>query len=211
MAQRLFSYSEVELGYSADQAILEAQRCLVCGPCSECLACVRACKVGAVVHEQSTQIVPLQIGAVIYAGEPAGCDQLPISDGQGLYRAQPDSALHGSAAAAQAMFDLFADSPGHATAAAASPAGMPRIGVFICQCGDQIAHVVDTETVRQHALRPDVVQAQVLPFSCSPEAAETILKAITDRGLTGLCWLPARAVQSTRHTKHPTASAARTI
>jgi heterodisulfide reductase subunit A-like polyferredoxin len=136
------------------------------------------------MHEQSTQIVPLQIGAVIYASDPAGYDQLSLSDGQGLYRAQPDSALHGSAAAAQAMFDLFADSPGHAVAAAPSPAGTPRIGVFICQCGDQIARTVDTETVRQRAaLWPDVVQAQVLPFSCSPEAAETIHKAIIDYGL----------------------------
>ena len=36
----------------------------------------------------------------------------------------------------------------------------PRIGVFVCNCGTNISHIVDTEAVRAHAqAQPDVVVA----------------------------------------------------
>ncbi len=186
LEQCLSSYAEVELGYSAAQAQAEAQRCLVCGPCSECLACVQACRPGAVIHEQHETVATLDVGAIIYAGDPAGFELLSPLAGQGLYRVAPDNPLVGSAAAARAMFDLF-DQRRTAPAAApraAAPAAVPRIGVFVCQCGDEIARVVDTEAVRDRARGwPDVVHAQVLPFSCSPEAAESIEAATTAHDL----------------------------
>jgi NADPH-dependent glutamate synthase beta subunit-like oxidoreductase/Pyruvate/2-oxoacid:ferredoxin oxidoreductase delta subunit len=185
MAQRLSSYAEVELGYSAEQAQTEAQRCLVCGPCSECLACVRACKAGAVIHDQHETFADLDVGAIIYAGDPAQFEYLPLAEGKGLYRVVPESPLMGSAAAARAMFDLFDERllwP--ASAASKDVSGPARVGVFVCQCGDQIASVVDTEAVRDRAaLWPDVVHAQVLPFSCSPEAAATMQEAIAAHSL----------------------------
>jgi coenzyme F420-reducing hydrogenase delta subunit/NAD-dependent dihydropyrimidine dehydrogenase PreA subunit len=210
MIQRLNSYAEVELGYTAPQAVAEAQRCLVCGPCSECLACVRACKPGAIVHDQHEQFVELDIGAVIYAddsprvtefphvlgdvrGFAAGGTREPVET-QGVYRVPPGSChdpLLGSAAAARAMFDLFAErtlptAPIRADLPAAVKARTvaPRVGVFVCQCGDQIAAVVDTETVRERAaMWPDVVHAEALSFSCSPQAAEVIGQAIVTHDL----------------------------
>jgi NADPH-dependent glutamate synthase beta subunit-like oxidoreductase/formate hydrogenlyase subunit 6/NADH:ubiquinone oxidoreductase subunit I len=185
MEQRLSSYDEVELGYSAEQAMSEAQRCLVCGPCSECMACVRACKPGAVVHEQHETFADLDVGAIIYAGDPAQFEHLPLTEGKGVYRVTPESSLMGSAAAARAMFDLFDErqlSP--VRPASRFPSEPARLGVFVCQCGDQITSVVDTEAVCSWAsLWPDVVHTQVLPFSCSPEAAETIQAAIAAHDL----------------------------
>ena len=35
-------------------AMAEAQRCLMCGPCSECLACEAVCEPGAILHDQHT-------------------------------------------------------------------------------------------------------------------------------------------------------------
>ena len=40
---------EIDQGYSAEQAVAEAKRCLACGLCSECMQCVKACTAGAVV------------------------------------------------------------------------------------------------------------------------------------------------------------------
>jgi NADPH-dependent glutamate synthase beta subunit-like oxidoreductase/formate hydrogenlyase subunit 6/NADH:ubiquinone oxidoreductase subunit I len=185
LAQRLSTYAEVELGYSAEQAQAEAQRCLVCGPCSECLACVRACKPGAVVHDQHETFASLDVGAIIYAGDPAAFEHLPLAEGKGLYRVAPESPLMGSAAAARAMFDLFDErEPWSAPAASKGVSGPARVGVFVCQCGDQIAGVVDTEALcNRAALWPDVVHTQVLPFSCSPEAAATMQEAIATHDL----------------------------
>ena len=42
-AQRVNGYDEVALGLSKEQVINEADRCLQCGVCSECMACVEAC------------------------------------------------------------------------------------------------------------------------------------------------------------------------
>jgi coenzyme F420-reducing hydrogenase delta subunit/ferredoxin len=179
MGQRLTTYGEVELGYSAEQAVLEAGRCLVCGPCSECLACVRACKPGAVVHEQHETLAELEIGAILYAAEPALLADWPSLDRVELTRVAPGDPLAGSAAAARVMFELFAErEAGLAPVAAPALDGPARIGVFVCQCGGYISDVVDTEVLRDRAVAwPDVVHAEVLPFACSSQAAETMRQA----------------------------------
>jgi NADPH-dependent glutamate synthase beta subunit-like oxidoreductase/NAD-dependent dihydropyrimidine dehydrogenase PreA subunit len=185
--QRLGNYAEVETGYTAEEAMAEAQRCLACGPCSECLACVHACKPGAIVHEQAPRMVALQVGAIIYAAEPAGFERLNLAEGPGCYRASPESRLLGSAAAAQAMAGLFGQrraAPVKVTPEPALPAGPGRIGVFVCQCGGEISETVNTELVRDRAATwPGVVHSQVLAFSCSPEAADTIAAQVRDRDL----------------------------
>jgi NADPH-dependent glutamate synthase beta subunit-like oxidoreductase len=178
VAERVRGYAEVELGYTIEQAMKEAQRCLACGPCSECQACVHACKPGAVVHEQHEQFVDLEIGAVIYAGDPAHFDRLRLAESQGVYAVPPSNPLIGSAAAARAMFDLRGDVSRPAVTAMATGDGPARIGVFVCRCGSSIADAVDTEAVRdQAATWPDVVHTEVLPFSCSTEAAQAMVEA----------------------------------
>ena len=47
-AERLRDFTEIDLGYSPEQAMAEAQRCLACGLCSECMQCVKVCAAGAV-------------------------------------------------------------------------------------------------------------------------------------------------------------------
>ena len=49
-AARKLTWDEVNTGFSAEQAVAEAKRCLNCAVCSECMECVRACGPGALLH-----------------------------------------------------------------------------------------------------------------------------------------------------------------
>ncbi len=190
MARRLHSHAEVELGYDADTAIAEARRCLMCGPCSECLACEAVCEPKAIVHNQQERFERLEVGAIILAEEARGRGQeakgnLPLATGEGIYQVEPDDPLAGSAAAARAMMDLFAGRrPATGPAPLVSAAGAARIGVFICRCNGQISDIVDTAAVEAQARTwQGVVYSQVLAQSCSPEAADAIYQAVADQNL----------------------------
>ena len=65
VASRRGDFVEVELGYSEAQARAEAARCLQCGLCSECLACVRVCGANAINHDDVERTEAIEVGAVI--------------------------------------------------------------------------------------------------------------------------------------------------
>jgi heterodisulfide reductase subunit A-like polyferredoxin len=65
VAERVQSFSEIDLGYGQEQAMSEAQRCLSCGLCSECMQCVKACSAGAICHDQQPADVELDVGSII--------------------------------------------------------------------------------------------------------------------------------------------------
>jgi len=195
MSRRIHSHAEVELGYDAQTAIAEAQRCLQCGPCSECLACEAVCEPAAIVHDQQERYTPLEVGAVIWAdGEvPAGAGSAELAslktasgdDVEGVYRVQPDDPLAGSAVAARAMIDLFTERKAEAQpVVAAIEAGAARVGVFICQCNGQISDIVDVASLEAKATQWEgVICTQVLTQSCSSEAANAIYDTVTNRAL----------------------------
>ncbi|MFH1566360.1 MAG: FAD-dependent oxidoreductase [Gemmatimonadota bacterium] len=66
-AERVSSFVEIEQGFTEEQAVAEAKRCLNCGICSECLQCVAACQAGAICHDMREEVVSLDVGAVIMA------------------------------------------------------------------------------------------------------------------------------------------------
>ena len=66
-AQRRLNFAEVELGYTEEMAQAEAARCLQCGICSECLACVYTCQAGAINHEDTERTREIGVGAAILA------------------------------------------------------------------------------------------------------------------------------------------------
>jgi heterodisulfide reductase subunit A len=61
------SWDEVIGGYSEEEAIAEASRCLACAVCSECEACVRACPAGAIELDQQEETEEIAVGAIIVA------------------------------------------------------------------------------------------------------------------------------------------------
>ncbi|MGO9097024.1 MAG: FAD-dependent oxidoreductase [Bryobacteraceae bacterium] len=64
-AARVRDFGEIDHGYSVEQAVAEAKRCLACGLCSECMQCVKACSAGAVCHEQQAAEIEIEAGSVI--------------------------------------------------------------------------------------------------------------------------------------------------
>ncbi len=189
MVRRTSSYDEVELGYDSETAIAEAQRCLMCGPCSECLACEKVCEPGAILHEQHERFEELEAGALIWAGRGLDVQEalpgLSANGRGGFYLAQPNDPLAGSAAAARAMIDLLPErQPVMAAAPMAFAPGAARIGLFVCQCNGQICDVVDTDAVARAAAKwPGVTYTQVLPQSCSEESAAAIYQAAAEQNL----------------------------
>jgi len=67
VAHRKISFDEVELGFDEKRAIAEASRCMSCAACCECGLCVDACKLDAIDHERTDEIVDLNVGTVIVA------------------------------------------------------------------------------------------------------------------------------------------------
>ena len=65
--KRKYNYEEVELGYTEEQAIKEASRCLNCGVCVECHECQRVCEPGAVDYSMTDKISEIDVGQIIVA------------------------------------------------------------------------------------------------------------------------------------------------
>ena len=65
--RRKHNFEEVELGYTEEEAIEEARRCLNCGGCSECFECVRTCEAEAIRHDMKEEIIDIEVGAIILA------------------------------------------------------------------------------------------------------------------------------------------------
>ncbi len=66
-AARKIVWDEVNTGFSEEQAVAEAKRCLNCAICSECMECVRACGPGALLHGERDEEIDVEVGAVVMA------------------------------------------------------------------------------------------------------------------------------------------------
>jgi len=96
----------------------------------------------------------------------------------------PDSVTQASGAAAMAS-ELLSEARNTRTITITYPeedkaleSGAPRIGVFICHCGSNIAGVVDVKAVRDYAgTLPGVVFCENTLYSCSQDA----LKGLADK------------------------------
>ena len=66
-AKRRTNWDEVRKGFTEEQAVREASRCLDCAICSECMECVRACGPGALRHDERDKEYEVEVGAVVLA------------------------------------------------------------------------------------------------------------------------------------------------
>jgi len=61
------TFAEVHVGYTPEEAIAEAKRCLACGICCDCHLCETACQAHAIDYSQKDQKIELNVGAVVLA------------------------------------------------------------------------------------------------------------------------------------------------
>lgn len=60
-------FREVGIGFSEEEALQEAKRCLSCGICSECYQCVDACIAKAINHDETAAEETIEVGSIIAA------------------------------------------------------------------------------------------------------------------------------------------------
>jgi len=101
----------------------------------------------------------------------------------------PETVAQASAAAAQASLPL-ASVRGYEIVVPALPPekslfGLkPRIGVFVCCCGTNIAGVVDVQAAAEYALKlPHVVMSDVFLFACSTDSKVRLKEIIEEHNL----------------------------
>ena len=102
----------------------------------------------------------------------------------------PESVTQASGAAALAS-ELLAEARGRDAVTVTYPdedralsQEEPRIGVFVCHCGVNIAGVVDVKAVRDYAATlPNVALYEDTLYSCSQDALKTIAQKIKDNRL----------------------------
>ena len=101
----------------------------------------------------------------------------------------PQSVIESSACAA-AVEGTLAESRFSLTQTKEIPAELdvrgesPRIGVFVCHCGTNIAGVVDVAAVAEYARTlPDVAYVEENLFSCSQDTQEKMTQVIKEQGL----------------------------
>ncbi len=101
----------------------------------------------------------------------------------------PETVAQASAAAAQASLPI-ASARGHEVSLPSLPQektlfGLkPRIGVFVCCCGTNIAGVVDVKASAEYALRlPNVVMSEVFLFACSTDSKVRLKELIEEHDL----------------------------
>jgi heterodisulfide reductase subunit A-like polyferredoxin len=61
------TFAEVHVGYTEEEAVAEAKRCLACGICCNCQICGTACDAHAIDYTQREQEIELNVGAVVLA------------------------------------------------------------------------------------------------------------------------------------------------
>ena len=196
-SSRIDNFSEVALGLSQTQVLLEAERCLQCGICSECNLCVEACQpIGAINHSEQPLESKEHAGVVIIA-DPDAAPQIKGEDvirAYGPKVAKPDvygMVIRGFSAAAKSMILLGGTSQlpkGRGVSFSPPDPELSteiRIGVFICRCNDSMGWLKELDNyVEQLMDNEDIVHAETIPSACIPEGSGGIVRTVREKGIT---------------------------
>jgi NADPH-dependent glutamate synthase beta subunit-like oxidoreductase/formate hydrogenlyase subunit 6/NADH:ubiquinone oxidoreductase subunit I len=192
--QRRLDFGEVETGFTAVQAVSEAQRCLQCASCCECRACESAClDVGAIDHARAPRRTTIIAPSIIIANEEE-ITQKGLSKGKGVYRVGDfrhttdivNVLMAGSASAGLAMAEGSSlRVTGQPSAPEISTVGSEdRLGIFVCTCNGTMASAAALKRINDLGRKlPGVVHSELVFSACHPRGAEMIAKAVRTQKL----------------------------
>jgi NADPH-dependent glutamate synthase beta subunit-like oxidoreductase len=188
-------FEEVELGFTAEQAVAEAKRCVQCSSCCECLLCESVCTdIGAIDHFKNPRRIRVTTPAVIVASDEEA-SHLDLDGYEGVYRVGDfrhatdlvNVLVAGSASAGRAMAECaslrVSDVP--AQPVPAEPDRSVRFGVFICTCNGTLASSDVLARLQNLAQGiPGVMHSELVFSACHPRGADGIAAAVRRQGLT---------------------------
>ncbi len=176
---RINNFKEVDLALGEKDALQESGRCLVCGPCSECMACVEVCEPGAINHDQYVRSVSVDAGAII-----TGQDTQLQEDIPGLVYYSSLEPMAGSAAAFEVIKELESTPAVMGSGLRSPHKNGTRTGLVLCKCGGEISNIVNTSALCDEALSwPEIDFTAELNYSCTADAAEDLKRIIKEQRL----------------------------
>jgi len=180
--ERVNNFKEVDLGLKEKEALSESSRCLACGPCSECMACVEVCETGAINFGQKESSLFVNVKAVISDQESRFGDDL-----EGIVHYSSSEPMAGSAAAYEVITELEAPVSVIEVELKPTSENGTKTGLILCQCGGEISDVVNTAALREETLAwPEIDFTHELVYSCTADAAEELKEVIKEQQLSKL-------------------------
>jgi len=192
--ERKVDFEEIELGFTANQAVAEAQRCIQCRSCAECRICESVCsEIGAIDHFRPSRTLSITSPAVIVASDEEVA-HLALPDQEGVYRVGDlrratdlvNVLIAGSASAGQSMAEC---APLRVAKAPERPLSVEhdrdlRFGVFTCTCNGTLAPQGVLERIRDMGARmPGVIHSELILSACHPRGADRIAAAVHTHAL----------------------------
>jgi heterodisulfide reductase subunit A-like polyferredoxin len=173
------NFAEVELALGEKEAKQEAGRCLSCGPCSECLACLEVCEPEAILHHQQDLSSTLNV-----IGRLSPVEELLAAGDDCLTPLLGVEPLAGAAAGFEILKAnhqmLFSDLKNNEY----PPTAGGDIGLVVCQCGGEISQHLDTTGLCVEVIEwPEIQQTMEISSACSPEGSEQIKEFIQEHQL----------------------------
>ena len=186
-------FAEVGLGFTTDQVMAEARRCLQCSACCECRSCETVCSdVGAIDHFRPPTSFEFFSPGIIVADDQEmpvlNLNELPGIFRAGEFKADLMSLMNAGSACAGQAIALAKPLRSKAVPEPMRSAKLPdevRLGVFLCTCNGTMApSSVLTRILELATKGPEVAHAEMIFSACHPRGSDRIAAAMKEHRLT---------------------------